>query len=328
MTGRISIIVFTTSALAAGAVAMRIAWHDLRALPVPVAGGATGVMAGRILYAGGTAWEEGVKKWLRHVQQYDLATESWSAGPELPEPLAYGAFVSSNDAFEIFGGQNEDATSTKSWRLERNAIRWTETGVLPQKTILARAEWIDGFTYLFGGCADANLTECSASVWRRGKQGNWTQVSQTPDGPIALRASAVANGRAYLFGGCTGGAEGVRNRDEACRYDPPSNTWRRLRPLPEPARAVAASVIDSHRILLVGGYIASTAEAASQGPTFGFSDRVWIYDTDLDRYEPAGALPFAVAGIAIAAQGNAFYAMGGEDRMRGRSPRLLKGIIP
>ncbi len=291
-------------------------WKDLRSMPDGVAGGAAAILADRIYYAGGTTWVDGVKHWLREVRVYDPVSGDWTNGPPLPEPLAYGGFIQSDNAFEVLGGLNESGSSRNCWLLKAEATGWVKSGTLPQDAGLARAELINGVTYLFGGCASVtDLTQCTNAVWKRDLAGKWSRVSAMPDGAVALRSSAVLNGRIYLFGGCTtGSGTAVRNVDEAWQFDPTSNHWKKLRSL-SAIRSISAVAIDSRHILLAGGFDES------------FSDAVQIYDTVLDRYEPFTSLPFKVAGMEFVRRANFILGLGGEDRMRGRSHRLIQASV-
>src|SRR5205807_1533453 len=73
-----------------GAALINIAWNPLPPMPTGVAGGASGLLEGTLIYAGGTTWADGVKLWLRDIREYDFAKRAWASGPSLPEPLAYG----------------------------------------------------------------------------------------------------------------------------------------------------------------------------------------------------------------------------------------------
>ncbi len=311
-----------SSVLATRVLSAGITWQDLPPLPVGVAGGAVGVMEdARLLYAGGTTWINGAKQWLREVRQYDLAAGSWGQGPPLPEPLAYGGWAATSDALEVFGGMNGSGPSRNCWRLDSGLRRWTKThwaktGELPRNAVLARVEQVDRAVYLFGGCSDvAAPMHCSHDVWSRDVPGKWSLIGEMPDGAVAMRAGAVLDRRIYLFGGCSEDSAGVVNRDGAYCFDPSTRDWRKLRPVPVPVRGLSAANIGGGRILLAGGYAAS------------FSNQAWIYDTAKDRYEGAAPLPFAVSGIEVVVHEGAIFALGGEDRMRGRSRRCIQGKL-
>lgn len=317
------------AALAAAAASGRIAWRDLPPLPLGVAGGAIGALeGGKVVYAGGTTWLNGVKHWLPDVRVYDPAGNSWRVGPELPEALAYGGQVSSPYGLEVLGGLTQDGPSRNCWRWDGKLVRWSNAGVLPQDSVLSRVERIANADYLFGGCSDAAVPmHCSSLVWKRAAGGTWERAGEMPDGAVALRATAVLDGRVYLFGGCSEVSKSVVNRDHAYRYDPATGEWRKLKPLPAAARGIAAASLGAGRILLAGGYSASGGRASKSGPEFGFWSDVWVYDAGSDLYQRATSLPFAVSGMGILAHDGMILAIGGEDRMRGRSRRFLHGKI-
>jgi N-acetylneuraminic acid mutarotase len=78
-----------------------------------------------------------------------------------------------------------------------------------------------------------------------------------------------------------------------------------------PVRGMAGIAVDDRHILLAGGYAAS------------FSASLLIYDTEADSYSPAGELPIAAANLALVRTGTTLLCIGGEDRMKSRSPRVF-----
>jgi N-acetylneuraminic acid mutarotase len=316
-------------ALAAASAAAHISWQDRHALPEGVAGGAIAFLSNQLLYAGGTTWREGIKHWLAAVKEYDLKRETWSDGPALPEPLAYGGFLSTDHSLEILGGMNDKGVSRKCWRLEKGATSWKASGTLPVDSVLSRAEAIGDHVYLIGGCPDAaDLSRCSDAIWQRDATGKWTSLTRIPSGPIAVGASVTVGNELYLFGGCTPAGEGkISNLDGANRFNPADGQWKKLHSLPAAARALSAVRLDDHRILLAGGYVASQEEAKGRDTDFGFTEATWIYHTDTDTYESASPLPLRIAGMEFIAHGNTVFGIGGEDRMRSRSNRVLAGAF-
>ena len=311
-------LLIVTTTLELVGVTVNMTWKELQPMPVGVAGGTVGLVGDAILYAGGTTWADGKKLWLQDVRRYDLTSQAWTSGPPLPEPLAYGPFVQSQTGVEVLGGVNESGSSRNCRRLDRDAKAWSTAGTVPQDSALGAAALVGEALYLLGGCPDAaDLSRCASAVWRRDKHGEWTRVNEMPDGAVALRAGAVQSGRIYVFGGClASSSRAVRNLDDAWRYDPAADKWQKLRSVPEPVRGASAVAVDDHRILLVGGYTASD-----------FSNHGWIYNSEKDSYEPSTPLPFAASGIALVARGQSIFALGGEDRMRSRTPRVIQGNL-
>ena len=79
--------------------------------------------------------------------------------------------------------------------------------------------------------------------------------------------------------------------------------------------------------MIEGGYGATQEERKEHDAEYGFSHDVWIYDVQTDSYEQATPLPFGVSGMELTKVGSAVVGIGGEDRMRGRSARVLYGYF-
>jgi N-acetylneuraminic acid mutarotase len=226
---------------------------------------------------------------------------------------------------EVLGGSDGEKTHRECWRLEAGATQWKPSGTAPVDTVFGRAAVSGGKTYLFGGCADVvDLMGCGDGVHVREADGQWRRVSTLPQGPIAMPAAASVQGKTYFFGGCSMQQAGaLKNRDDAYSYDPATNQWKRLRALPHANRGMTAAAANDRFILLYGGYTASVEEAAGKGPEYGFTAAVLAYDIQEDRYRDAGTAPLAAAGVELLYQTGRLYAVGGEQRMKGRSARLM-----
>jgi N-acetylneuraminic acid mutarotase len=296
-----------------------ISWRDRHAMPEGVSGGAVALISNKLVYSGGTTWRNQVKCWLTSTFFYDLQSDSWSGGPSLPEPLAYGAGLRTDHSLEVLGGIDGSRLSLQCWRLDAGEQRWTKSGMLPAGSVFGKAEIIEGQAYLFGGCADTELSRCSSSVLRRNQAGKWEKVSEMPQGRLAMPAIAVIRDQIYLFGGCSLDSSGkVRNRDDAYRFDPRTNRWTAFHPLPAATRGISAAPVKQRYILLAGGYFDPR----------GFSAAAQLYDTKDGQYKPIGSLPFPVMGMEMLAQDSTIWGVGGENRNRGRTARVIEGILP
>ena len=302
-----------------------LTWRDQQFLPEGVSGGAFAVVAGKLLYSGGTTWRNSVKHWLSETHIYTPETGIWTPGPHLPERLAYGASLRINQSVEILGGANESGISRNCWRFDPDKNAWLSSGILPEGSVFATAETVQGEAYLFGGCPDqGDLSHCSNSVWKREDAKHWTIVAEMPQGRIAMPATVSVQDRIYLFGGCSqDAASGIRNHNEAYCFDPRHGHWTALRPLPVAVRGTSAVAIDTRYILLVGGY--TNAAADSNDLQGGFTAASYLYDREQDRYQPVTALPRPVMGMEILRQGDTIWGAGGEDRNRSRTPQLVEG---
>jgi len=317
---RLLMVFFLSAAELLAMVLPVLSWHEKQLMPQGVSGGASAALSGQLIYAGGTTWRDQVKQWLPDTLVYDPHTDAWSQGPSLPEPLAYGAFASTPHSLEVLGGASDAGVSRKSWRLDAGSNKWIATGQLPSGSLFATAAMLHGELYLIGGCEDTDLHVCSTSVWRRNHTGTWEKASDLPDGAVAMSASAELHNQLYVFGGCSPQSPtGVRNRNDALRYDPKTNHWTVLRPVPLAARGMTAVTLNEHEVLLAGGYTDSA---------FGFSDAAFIYDTVADRYTSTTTLPLPAMGMEMVSHGGSIWALGGEDKPRHRNDRLFEAKLP
>jgi N-acetylneuraminic acid mutarotase len=86
----------------------------------------------------------------------------------------------------------------------------------------------------------------------------------------------------------------------AAAYDPATNRWHRLRPLPQSGRAMGTGVWDGHELLVVGA--GTTGRSA------------YAYDPAANRWRTLASLPTPrIAGIGVWA-GSRLLLVGGENR--------------
>jgi N-acetylneuraminate epimerase len=304
-------------------------WRTRPDLPIAAAGGYSAVLQGKVVHAGGTTWENGVKRFLNETYIYDPSTSKWSEGPKLPEPLAYGAFASGPRGLEIYGGTDGERSSRQCYLLKSVSGHWEKCAGDAGDTLLSSAQRSGDEVFVFGGCPNmTDLARCQSEIHVRDDSGPWRSAGKLPRAGVSLSASASLNGAIYLFGGVSAtAAGGIENRADAYRFDVKQRRWTTLTPLPRAARGMAAVPWDSRYILLVGGYVATQAEATGKSADFGFSGDVHVYDTVTGRYIQAGALPLPCAGLALLRSENGVFAIGGEQRMRARSAQFLWGAI-
>ncbi|HEX8172795.1 MAG TPA: kelch repeat-containing protein [Thermoanaerobaculia bacterium] len=107
-----------------------------------------------------------------------------------------------------------------------------------------------------------------------------------------------ARGKLYLAGGFATDASVLDSVEE---YDPATNSWRFIAPLPRP-RHHAPAVALGDAIYIVGGY-----------ETFSFDPQrsVFRYDLDSGTWSSVAPLPSARGALAAVAIGGKIYAVGG-----------------
>jgi len=286
-----------------------MSWKDCAPLPVAAAGGYLANVEGGLLYAGGCTWLDGSRLWLNTSFIYDPAKNVWNSGPALPVPSAYGVCATVGGAVHVNGGWNDDGVLKSCNTLEPGANIWREAPSLPHGVLHGSGGAVGGVICVAGGGSDyADLTQLTGAVYTR-TDGSWKQAASLPQGKVGSFAAAAVCGTLYLFGGVSAP---VVNHTEAVGFEPVRNAYTKLRPLPAATRSITAATINEHTILLVGGYAAS-----------GFSKACWLYDTEEDKYREFDPLPFANAGMLVLRNGDHAIAVGGEDRPRARTNRVL-----
>jgi N-acetylneuraminic acid mutarotase len=111
---------------------------------------------------------------------------------------------------------------------------------------------------------------------------------------------ATLNGKIYAFGGFTHTTHQGANTD-AFEYDPVTDHWRQLAPMPMPLGSTGAAALDG-KIHVIAG----------RGPDNGKTVTTHaVYDPATDRWSEAAPLPKARDHLAIVAVDGKIHAIGG-----------------
>jgi N-acetylneuraminic acid mutarotase len=172
--------------------------------------------------------------------------------------------------------------------------RWTKAAPFPEPDEELYGVTVNGKMYVMGGFGNV-----------RGKNyeydpaaDKWTKKAPMPR-PAHHQAMIEYQGKIYVFGGfvapMTGPQGGWEPIDNAWQYDPATDMWRNLAPLPS-KRGSAAAVQVNGKVYVVGG--ASTAEgskdvAISNATTVNNLTRNDVYDIATNTWSSAApmALP-------------------------------------
>ena len=138
----------------------------------------------------------------------------------------------------------------------------------------------------------------------------WKQVAPLSAGKRTFATAVSYEDKIYVFGGV-----GPEETDTSEVYNPVTNTWSLIAPMPTSRYLVSATVLNN-KIYLVGGIDASTRNA---------TDITEVYDPATDTWETdtIAPLPNALyAGEAIAMGGSLYYVGGAAGRSDYRSTLL------
>jgi N-acetylneuraminic acid mutarotase len=196
------------------------------------------------------------------VWRYDAAANTFTAMPDLPEARGAGGLVAVGRKLHFFGGGDLDrADRAEHWvlDLDAQAAGWVDATPLPMaRTHMGYAN-LNGKIYAIGGHTGLHedlIPTGRVDVFDPASPGQWTTVASTPN-PVSHIGSStvVSGGRIIAFGGERGDANDIR---EVVAYNPVSNSWAALTPLPGARFSGVAGEIDDVFYFAVGSNQSST----------------------------------------------------------------------
>jgi N-acetylneuraminic acid mutarotase len=224
-------------------------WTSAHPIPVALHHNCAAVAAGKLYSFGGPSTQTFV---------YDELNDSWSAVAsmlffQVLSP-AVGVF---NDKIYVAGGVSGGSGNTKQNLVEvYDPVANTWTALEPMKVGRNHCggAFIGGKFYVVGGRRVTRALD--ANEVYDPQTNTWADQAPLPTPRAGIGVAAV-NGELFVFGGETlypsGGGE-VHGEVEV--FNPATNTWRSLSPMPTPRHGIFASVIGNN-IFLPGGGIVS-----------------------------------------------------------------------
>jgi N-acetylneuraminic acid mutarotase len=291
-------------------------WKPRAPLALPRAGCAVGVVAGRLLVAGGTYWVEGKKFWDRRVDAFDPAANRWQPLAPLPLPWGDAAAVAVGESFYILGGGADGVAQSTVQRYQDGAWSPMQIMALPEPRRSSAAVVLDGTIYLLGGITGTGSDFASATrtLWAARPGEPWQERTPIP-GPARFTASVGAvGGRLIVVGGCTPEEGKVRNLDDILVYDPKSNQWSVAGHLPFPLRGACGLAI-GERLLVFGGY------------TDKFLNQIISIDSGSGTSQVVGELPTGLADTRFCLLGTEVLGVTGENWIKQRFPDTIAAAL-
>ncbi|SHL27838.1 serine/threonine protein kinase [Pseudonocardia thermophila] len=269
-----------------------LTWSALTDVPLARQQVATTIADGVIWVIGGLTNTEATAA----VQGYDAAINAWKDATPLPVPLHHEMATTYNGQIVVLGGWQPSGAQLNA--IENDKVyalasdRWTELPKLPGPRVAGGAVTVGNKIVVAGGQAGDKLVTGTdvfdGTKWVRGAD------IPTPREHLAM----VSDGRyAYAIGGRALSSD--KNSDAVERYDPETDTWTKLAPLPSPRGGIGAAYADG-RIIVAGGEAPASV-----------IDRVDQYDIAADSWSPLPSMKTPRHGLALAAVGGTVYAFGG-----------------
>lgn len=181
--------------------------QDVVQLPSLPGIGLSGLYAGEIdgaLYAAGgcnfpdkPVTEGGSKAFYSDIWKLSPSTSSgtgWSVVGQLPQPSAYGAYITTGEGLMILGGANSDGTLDAVWLVTADGVR--ELQALPKP--LEQMAWCcNGSTVYLAGGMSCGKPSLEVFKWENGQ---WSTAAMLPR-PLVQGIACIEGGRLCVFGG-------------------------------------------------------------------------------------------------------------------------------
>jgi non-specific serine/threonine protein kinase len=268
------------------------AWRALAESPTPRQQVATTVADGTVWVLGGLTDSGATTK----VEGFDPAINTWKHAIDLPVPLHHAMAVTYRGEIIVLGGWQPDganltAISSKKVFAQRGG-GWVELPPMNDAHVAGGAVVVGDRIVVTGGQANGQLVP-STEVF---DGTSWRKVANLPT-PREHLAMVTDGTFAYVLGGRNLGAD--KNTDAVERYDPATQKWTSLAPLPSPRGGLGAAVADG-RIVVVGG----------EDPT-NVLGGVDAYDIQSGKWTSWPKMTTARHGAAVAAVGKTVYVLDG-----------------
>jgi hypothetical protein len=214
------------------------------------------------------AWVPSSSLWI-----YDIPTDTWTKGPSLPTPRGALTATAIGNKIYAIGGAKNPSYSTPELRpsvpVENVAVNEVydiekQTWSTARPMLTARnhhgAALIDGKIYVVGGRIGSTFiiglsNNVSTNEVYDPVKDTWASVLGMPT-PRSGIGVAVLKGRMHVVGGeaYINDLVGTYRTHEA--YDPKTNTWERLEPMPTPRHGVAVAEVGGRMYAVSGSNVA------------------------------------------------------------------------
>lgn len=317
----LAILLVVSSWTAFGQAPGRWVTNKFAPLPEPEEEYTATVASDRLYLIGGN--RSGRPEWPRHVLEYDLAANKWTAKKPAPFPGDHMAAASLGGKIYVFGGQAEGGVNkplNTAWEYDPSSDAWRSLAPMPTARTAAVAVEAGGRIYVIGGNTVAGLTIGTNDAYDPATN-RWESRTPMPT-PRNHPAGGAVAGKIYVIGGRLAapniGGFLSSNTDVVEEYDPARDTWGGVKARMPTARSGGGWATYNGRIYVSGGELQN--------------DRLHATFRALEAYEPATnrwiilpSMPAALHGNAVAFIGNRLHTVSGKPEGGGLPDLAGKG---
>ncbi len=228
------------------------------------------------------------------VEVYDVATDAWSPGPDLPLAVNHPMAAAVEGTVYVLGGYREALREPTDRAFALRDGAWEELPPMPEPRAAGGAAAAGGRIYVVGGVGPGGLAE--GTLVFDPATGAW---STAPGLPTQREHLGVAGDGelVYAVGGRTGGIG--TNLGAAEVFDPETGGWTALPDMPTPRGGIAAAATANGFIVAPGGEASTT-----------FADAE-AYDVRSERWVALSPMPTPRHGLGVVALGDVVFVIAG-----------------
>lgn len=207
-------------------------------------------------------------------QIYDTEARLWYEGPEPLEVTADAASSLWQNRLYFTGGLGGDGFENSVQIFDPESSTWTQGTSLPAKLRGHKSVVVQDTLWILAGENDSYISIPQIYAWNAESQG-WDSKASMSVGRFQF-GSAVVDEKIYAFGGIQ--YRGVSDQgtflDSMEVYDPTTDQWQTLAPLPS-ALAFMSTAVYGGKIYVIGGVGSNYDE---------YLDVIWSYDPATDQW--------------------------------------------
>jgi N-acetylneuraminic acid mutarotase len=248
------------------------------------------------IYVPGGITASGVRSTV--VEIYDPATDGWTTGTPLPDPLHHFGFVAANGKLYIVGGYIGGGFSPvrSVFELSSQNNEWNRKADIPTRRGAHAVVELDGKIYAIGG-ADAAGRALNSNERYDPETDSWTTLAPMLT-PREHLAAAVIDSLIYVVGGRSAQPQGLVNSNRLEVYTPTLDRWTTLRNMPTARGGLAAASLND-RLYVFGGEFPGVFPQNQE------------YDPTGNSWRSLAVLPTPRHGMGAAAVGDRIFVIGG-----------------
>lgn len=232
-------------------------WMGITNMPEAITHAGTTVDGKDIYLAGGYVGKPTGGRFFAttNVWKYNIDTQTWTALPPLPQARGGGALELLERELHFFGGSDiKRMDKGDHWILSLDDLikGWTPAAPLPNPRNHLGDAVFGGRLYAIGGQHSQNrysVTQSSVHMWDL-TTNTWTAVAKLPRARSHISGTTfVMDGQIIVAGGEVKHGVGI---SDVTAYDPLSNSWKELTPLPATRRAGVVGSIENQIFYTTG----------------------------------------------------------------------------